>query len=47
MKDLTLKRIGSARSIVNSRKKSVWANQYWSNVLAYMIRMGEREDMFT
>jgi len=47
MKDLTLKRIGSVRSAVKKCKEHTWAYQYWSNVLAYMIRMGEREDKFT
>lgn len=47
MKDLTLKRIGSARSALEKCEKYTWAYQYWSNVLAYMIRIGEREDMFT
>ena len=47
MKDLTLKRIGSARDALDKCDKSTWAYQYWSNVLSYMIRLGEREDMFT
>ena len=47
MKDLTLKRIGSARDAVDRCKKSTWSYQYWSNVLAYMMRKGKREDMFT
>lgn len=47
MKDLTLKRIGSAKSALGKCEKSTWAYQYWSNVLSYMIRMGEREDTFT
>ena len=44
MKDLTLKRIGSARSALDMCKKSTWSYYYWSNVLSYMTRMGERED---
>jgi len=45
MKDLTLKRIGSVKSAIGRCEKSTWAYQYWSNILSYMVRVGEQEDM--
>lgn len=39
--DLTMKRIDSVKIAVDS-SQSDWAKQYWNNVLAYMLRLGNR-----
>ena len=41
MKDLTLKRIGHAKSAL-ANCEDPWAYQYWSNVLSYMLRLAKR-----
>ena len=42
MRDLTLKRIGSTRSVLKKCREHTWSYYYWSNVLSYMTRKGER-----
>lgn len=39
--DLTMKRIDSVKIAVDN-SKSDWAINYWNNVLAYMLRLGNR-----
>jgi len=39
--DLTMKRIDSVKSVMDS-SQSDWAKQYWGNVLAYLLRLGNR-----
>ena len=36
-----MKRIDSVKIAVDS-SQSDWAKQYWNNVLAYMLRLGNR-----
>jgi len=35
------RRIGNARTALQN-VKSCWGNQYWSNVLAYLLRQANR-----
>ena len=39
--DLTIKTIDSVKSVMDS-SQSDWAKQYWGNVLAYLLRLGNR-----
>ena len=39
--ELTMKRIDGVRATLNNCE-SDWSKQYWSNLLAYLLRIGNR-----